>query len=355
MAKDYYNVLGVDKTASEDEIKKSYRKMAMKWHPDRNPDNPDAEVKFKEAAEAYDVLSTPEKKSNYDRFGTADGGGNPFGGGFGGGQGHGFNMNDIFSQFGDIFGGGFGGGRQQQQRQSKGSDLRIKVSLTIEEIISGTTKKLKYKRQEPCGGCNGKGGSDVRSCIPCNGSGQRTVVQNTPFGQIRNVSGCPDCNGSGTQIANKCNACHGQATIPKEQTVDVEIPKGVGNGMQMTMAGFGNHIINGVPGDLYIVFDEIREMYFRREGGNIIVDHEISVIDAIIGANVSVKTPHGDIMIAIEPGTEHGKIIRIHGKGVADIHEGMGSLVVNIKIRIPKSINLDQKAILEKLKSSGNF
>jgi len=354
MAKDYYSVLGVDKTASEDEIKKSYRKMAMKWHPDRNPDNPEAEVKFKEAAEAYDVLSDQGKKSNYDRFGSADGGGNPFGGNpFGGGRGHGFNMDDIFSQFGDIFGGGQR--HHQQQRQAKGSDLRIKVSLTIEEIINGVTKKLKYKRHEPCNPCSGKGGSDLRSCIPCNGSGQRTVVQNTPFGQIRNVSMCPDCNGSGTQMTNKCNVCHGQGTTVKEQAVDVEIPKGVGNGMQMSMAGFGNHTINGVPGDLYIVFDEIREPYFRREGGNIIVDSEISVIDAIIGANVSVKSPHGDIMVAIEPGTEHGKIIRINGKGIPDAHEGMGSLVINIKIRIPKSINLEQKAILEKLKNAGNF
>jgi molecular chaperone DnaJ len=166
---------------------------------------------------------------------------------------------------------------------------------------------------------------------------------------------CPDCNGSGTQMTNKCNVCHGQGTTVKEQAVDVEIPKGVGNGMQMSMAGFGNHTINGVPGDLYIVFDEIREPYFRREGGNIIVDSEISVIDAIIGANVSVKSPHGDIMVAIEPGTEHGKIIRINGKGIPDAHEGMGSLVINIKIRIPKSINLEQKAILEKLKNAGNF
>ena len=354
MAKDYYDILGVDRNATEDEIKKSYRKMAMKWHPDRKPDNTEAETKFKEAAEAYDVLSSPDKKSNYDRFGSADGG-NPFGGNpFSGGRGHGFNMDDIFSQFGDIFG-GFGGQKRKQQRQTKGSDLRVKVSLTIEEIITGTTKKLKYKRHESCSECSGKGGTDIRTCIPCDGLGQRTVVQNTPFGQIRNSSICPDCNGSGNQISNKCKICHGQGTTAKEQTIDVEIPKGVGNGMQMTMEGLGNHIINGIPGDLYILFDEIREMYFRREGGNIIVDQEISVIDAIIGANISVKTPHGDIMVVIEPGTEHGKIIRIHGKGVSDIQEGMGSLIVNIKIRIPKSINLDQKAVLEKLKSSGNF
>lgn len=349
---DLYNILEVDKSATQDEIKKAYRKLSKKYHPDLNKDD-NAETKFKEISSAYETLSDDEKRKNYDRFGSTDGASNPFGNPFGG-RGHGFNMDDIFSQFGDVFGGGFGGQRHQQ-RQTKGSDLRIKVSLTIEEIITGTTKKLKYKRHEPCSGCNGKGGSDIRTCIPCNGSGQRTVVQNTPFGQIRNSSMCPDCNGSGNQITNKCNVCDGHGTTTKEQTVDVEIPKGVGNGMQMTMTGFGNHTINGVPGDLYIIFDEIREMYFRREGGNIIVDKEISVIDAIIGANVSVKTPHGDIMVAIEPGTEHGKIIRIHGKGVSDIQEGMGSLVINIKIRIPKSINLDQKAILEKLKSSGNF
>lgn len=345
MEKDYYNILGVDRTASEDEIKKSYRKMAMKWHPDRNPDNPEAEIKFKEAAEAYDVLSDENKKNNYDRFGSAEGGrSNSFSGGFG--------FEDIFSHFGDIFG---SRANPNQRRRTKGSDLRVKVSLNIQEIISGTKKKLKYKRQEPCNSCDGKGGSDIRECNPCNGSGQRSVIQNTPFGQIRNTSICTDCNGTGHQVTKKCNICQGQATITKEQTVDVDIPKGVGNGMQMTMEGFGNHTINGSPGDLYIIFDEVREMYFRREGGNIIIDQEISVIDAIIGSNISVKTPHGDLVVTIEPGTEHGKIIRMNGKGVPDIHEGMGSLIIIVKIRIPKSINLDQKAILEKLKKTGNF
>ena len=346
MAQDLYNVLGVDKNASEDDIKKAYRKMAMKYHPDRNHD-PEAEANFKKAAEAYDVLSDNDKKSNYDRFGSVEGG-NPFA--FGG-QGFGFDYNDIFSQFGNMF----GGDQRQQQRQQRGSDLRIKVSLTIEEIITGTTKKLKYKRQETCEPCNGKGGSDVRQCIPCSGSGQRTVVQNTPFGQIRNSTSCPDCSGSGKQVANKCVVCHGLGTTSKEQTVDVEIPKGVGNGMQLNMARFGNMARDGVSGDLHILIDEIRNPLFRREGGNLIIDKEISILDAIMGSNIKLNTPHGDVVIAITPGTEHGSIIRIGGKGIPDIHQGMGNLVVIIKVNIPKHINLDEKAILEKLKNSPRF
>jgi molecular chaperone DnaJ len=349
MSKDYYNVLGVDKNASDDEIKKAYRKMAMKFHPDKNPDNPEAEAKFKEAAEAYDVLSTPDKKSNYDRFGSANGGGNPFGGG-------GFNMEDIFSNFGDIFGSAFNqrysGG---QKPQSRGSNLRIKVTLNIDEILKGTSKKLKYKRQDKCTTCSGKGGTDVRSCIPCSGTGQRTVVQNTPFGQVRQVTTCPDCSGSGQIVMNKCNDCRGDGTVVKEQTVDVEIPAGVSNGMQLSMTGFGNHIRNGQPGDLHIIVEEERDFSFKRENNNIIVEKTISVIDAIIGSNIKVKTPHGEISVAIEPGTEHGKVIRMSGKGIPDIQYGMGDLYIKISIKIPKKIELDEKLTLEKLKKSKNF
>jgi molecular chaperone DnaJ len=353
MSKDYYNVLGVDRNASEDEIKKAYRKKAMEFHPDKNPDNPEAEAKFKEAAEAYDTLSSPDKKSNYDRFGSS---GNPFGGGgnpFGGG---GFNMEDIFSNFGDIFGNSFnqryGGG---QKPQSRGSNLRIKVSLTIDEILKGVSKKLKYKRQDKCTTCDGKGGTDVRNCIPCNGSGQRTVVQNTPFGQIRQATSCPDCAGSGQQVHNKCNDCKGEGTVLKEQTVDVEIPAGVSNGIQLTMNGFGNYIRNGQAGDLNIVIDEIRDFTFKRENNNIIVEKTISVIDAIIGANIRVNTPHGEMPISIEPGTEHGKVIRMSGKGIPDIQYGLGDLYIKISIKIPKNIELDEQHTLEKLKSSKNF
>lgn len=350
MSKDYYKILGVDKGASEDDIKKAYRKMAMQYHPDKNPDNPEAEAKFKEAAEAYDVLSTPDKKSNYDRFGSANGGGNPFGGGFGG-----FNMDDIFSNFGDIFGNSFNQRYGGQRPQSKGSNLRIKVSLTIDEILKGTNKKIKYKRQDKCNTCSGKGGTDVRSCIPCNGTGQRTVVQNTPFGQIRQASTCPDCGGSGQQVHIKCKDCRGDGTIVKEQTIDVDIPAGVSTGMQLSMTGYGNFIRNGLAGDLHIVVEEIKDYSFQREGNNIIVEKTISVIDAIIGANLKVKTPHGEVPITIEPGTEHGKVVRISGRGIPDIQLGMGDLFIKISVKIPKKIELDEQHVLEKLKSSKNF
>ena len=356
MSKDYYNVLGINKGASDEEIKKAYRKKAMEFHPDKNPDNPSAEAKFKEAAEAYDVLGNAEKRSNYDQFGTADGnpfGGNPFGGGspFGG---HGFSMDDIFSQFGDIFGNRnpFGGG---QKRQKRGSDLRIKVVLTIEDILKGVKKKLKYKRQNSCSICKGKGGSDERVCLPCNGSGRRVVVQNTPFGQIRQETGCPDCQGAGKQIKNKCNACYGEGTIVKEEVVDVEIPSGLSHGMQLSMKGYGNHIRDGVAGDLLIIIEELKEIYFTREGNNIVCEKEISVIDAICGSNLFVKTPHGDLPLTIETGTTHGSVIRMSGKGIPDLNLGLGDLLVKIKIKIPKNISSEEKDILDKLKESNNF
>lgn len=348
MAKDYYNILGVDKGATDDQIKKAYRKLAMKWHPDKNSE-PEAESKFKEISEAYEVLSDPSKKSNYDNYGTADG--NPFGGfGNGGFGGHGFNMEDLFSQFGDIF----GGGRRSQKRR-KGGDLRLKVSLTLNEIIKGCTKKLKYKRQDTCQSCSGKGGTDVRDCLPCNGSGRRVVVQNTPFGQMRQETGCPDCNGSGKNVINKCGVCHGSGTTSKDEIVDVDIPKGVSSNMMFTMQGYGNHTRDGVPGDLQIVIDEIKEPGIIRDNNNLIIEREVSVIDAIIGKNISVKTPHGDIPVTIEPGTDHGKQFRVRGKGVPDMNYGLGDLIVVVKIKIPKSISLDEKYILEKLKDSKNF
>lgn len=354
MSKDYYKILGIEKDATPDEIKKAYRKMAMKYHPDKNDGDVESESKFKEAAEAYDTLSTPDKKSNYDRFGSSSG--NPFGGGggspFGGG---GFNMEDIFSNFGDIFGNSFNQRYGGQRPQSRGSNLRIKVSLTIDEILKGSNKKLKYKRQNKCQPCSGKGGTDSRNCIPCNGTGQRTVVQNTPFGQVRQVTTCPDCSGSGQVVKNKCNSCNGDGTTLKEETVDIQVPAGVSNGMQLSMNGYGNYARNGQAGDLQIIIEEIRDNSFQRENNNIIVDRKISVIDAINGANIKVSTPHGEIPITIEPGTEHGKVIRINGKGIPDINLGMGDLYVRISIKIPKSISMDEKYILEKLKNSKNF
>jgi molecular chaperone DnaJ len=356
MSKDYYNVLGINKGASDDEIKKAYRKKAMEFHPDKNPNNPQAETKFKEAAEAYDVLSNPEKKSNYDRFGTADA--NPFGGGGGnpfGGFGHGFSMDDIFSQFGDIFGQNKGGGGRWAQKKRKGGDLRLKVSLTIQEILKGVTKKLKYKRQDSCNSCNGKGGTDVRDCMPCSGTGRRIVVQNTPFGQIRQEHGCPDCGASGKKVANPCGVCRGEGTVSKEEIVHVDIPAGVSSGMMLSMQGYGNHIKDGIPGDLQILVEELREFYFKREGNNLLVEKEVSVIDAIIGSQVKVKTPHGDIPITIQPGTEPGQQLRVVGKGIPDVNLGLGDLIVKVSLKIPKNVTQEEKEVLEKLKESNNF
>ena len=349
MSKDYYNILGVDRNATDEQIKKAYRKMAMKYHPDKNNGDIDSENKFKEAAEAYDVLSDSNKKSNYDRFGSANG--NPFGGDSFGGSGFGFE--DIFSQFGDMFGGG--NRWNARQRQKRGSDLRIKVSLTIDEVINGVNKKLKYKRQDKCQPCNGKGGTDIRDCIPCNGTGERISVQNSMFGQIRTQGICSDCNGSGKRIQNPCGVCKGDGTTIKEEVVDVQIPVGVSAGMQLGMSGYGNHIRDGVPGDLKILIDEIREFYFKREGNSLIVEKQISAIDAIIGSNVKVKTPHGEIPIVIEPGTEHGKTIRVTGKGIPDINLGLGDLFIKISLKIPKNITQEEKEVLEKLKDSKNF
>ena len=351
---DYYKILGVNRTATPDEIKQAYRKLSKKYHPDVNKE-PGAEDKFKEAASAYEILSDKDKRSNYDRFGNGNQNqgnqnqGNPFGG-----QGHGFSPQDIFEQFGDIFGNSFNQ-RYQQKRQNKGSDLRMKVELSIDDILKGSTKKLKYKRQDKCDPCQGKGGSDVRDCMPCKGSGQRTVLQNTQFGQIRHQSVCPDCRGSGKIVTNKCNICKGDGTVVREQVVDAEIPAGVSNGMSLVMNGFGNHIRDGIAGDLQIIVEEIKESYFVRELNNIIVEKKISVIDAIIGSVVIVKTPHGDISIIIESGTEHGKVVRITGKGIPDVQHGLGDLYVKISIKIPKSISPEEKKILEGLKKSNSF
>ena len=336
--KDYYNILEVDKNASPDEIKKAYRKMSKKYHPDINKDS-DSESRFKEINEAYDVLSNQDKRSNYDRFGDPNGGG--FSGGFGG-----FDINDIF---GDFFGGG------KSQRQKKGRDLRVKVSLDINDIINGVKKKIRYNRQTLCKPCNGEGGTDPKTCTSCDGSGQRMTIQNSILGQIRSMSECVDCSGRGRVITNKCDSCKGNGTVLKEEIIDVEIPAGVSNGMQLTMSGYGNEINNGISGDLNILIDEVRDINFKREGGNIIIEKDISVIDAIIGSNINVKTPRGEMGINIEPGTETGKILRIKGKGIPDINYGLGDIVVVFKVRIPKNISIDEKSKLSELKNSVNF
>jgi molecular chaperone DnaJ len=346
--KDYYNILGVDKKASDDEIKKAYRKLAMKYHPDKNEGNKEAEEKFKEAAEAYDVLSTPDKKKNYDQFGS----GGPFSGGHQ--YGHGFGMDDIFSQFGDIFGGAFGN-RYNKKTQQRGSDLRIKVQLSLDEILKGAKKKLKFKRNDKCNTCSGKGGSDLKDCLQCSGSGRRVVIQQSAFGQIRQETICNNCSGSGKIVHNKCSSCHGEGTQTKEEVVEVEIPAGVGNGMQLTMSQYGNYVRNGIYGDLQIFIEEVPDPIWKREGNNLSGEITISVIDAILGKNMDILTPHGKLNIHIEEGVDSGKILKFAKKGVPDINYGMGDLYIIILVKIPKKINPEEKVILEKLRNSKNF
>jgi molecular chaperone DnaJ len=341
MSKNYYDILGVDKNASDKDIKKAYRKMALKYHPDKNTDK-DAEIKFKDAAEAYDVLSNPEKKSNYDKYGSVDG--------------RGFNMEDIYSNFGDIFGDfGFQGAFNKRYNRPKGSNLRVKVSLNINEILTGSTKKIKYKRQDKCSSCSGNGGSDVRKCIPCNGTGERQVRTSTPFGYMATMTPCPDCNGTGDQIFNKCNDCGGTGTKSVNETLDIEIPAGVSNGMQLNMKGKGGYVRNGDYGDLHILIEELYDNSYIREGNNIIVEKEINVIDSLLGNQIIVDTPNGKIKLNIESGTEHGKTYRVGGKGIPDINFGLGDMYIKIKIKIPKNLSDEEIEILNKLKELDNF
>lgn len=345
MAKDYYKILGVENKASSDEIKKAYRKLALKYHPDKNSD-PDAESKFKEFSEAYEVLSNDEKRSHYDRFGS-DGpsmGNNGFGG---------INMEDIFSSFGDIF----GNGGRREQRQKKGSDLRIKVSITLHDIIFGVNKKLKYNRNVQCSGCSGTGGEDLTNCHSCQGSGQKVFVQNTPFGSFKQVTACNSCGGEGKVIKNPCKSCHGKGVVAKEETVDVEIPKGAVNGNFMAMPQFGNWVRGGIAGDLQIIIDEVIDPIFKREELNLIYDDNISIIDAILGTEKKLSIPHGsEIKYIITPGTTHGKLLRISGKGIPDAHFGSyGDLYIRFNLKVPNNTSKEEKEILESLRNSSNF
>jgi len=345
MSKDYYKILGIEKNATQDEIKKSYRKMAMKYHPDKNNGDVESEEKFKECAEAFDVLSDPQKKQEYDTYGSVGGnGGNPFGG---------FGMDDIFSRFGDFF----GFGNNQRNRVRKGNDLKVRIQLSIDDIINGVNKKIKYIRQVICNTCNGTGGKDVSTCYTCNGSGQRRVVQNTPFGTVQQVVACNTCNGSGKIIRTPCNSCRGNGAVPNEETVDVQIPKGAISGMAISMEQQGNHIKNGIPGDLLIHIEELNNSPFKREGINLVFDQHISIIDAILGKELQLNTPHGDIKFTSAPGTSHGKILRIQGKGIPDINRKglMGDLFIKINIKIPKTVNDQERKILNDLKLSPNF
>jgi molecular chaperone DnaJ len=355
--RDFYEILGVSKNADADELKKAYRKLAIKYHPDKNPDDKAAEEKFKEAAEAYEVLSTPEKRQKYDQFGH-DG----LSGGFGGGSG-GPNMEDIFSQFSDIFGGAFGGGGQRGggRRVQKGSNLRIKVKLSLEEVGSGVEKKIKVNKFVSCKTCNSSGaknGSSQKKCHTCGGSGAVTRIQSTFLGQMQTTAVCPTCAGQGQIITDKCTSCHGEGIARDEEVISINIPAGVEDGMQMALQGKGNAAPrNGINGDLIVVFEVANHEMFERDGMNLIHDHHINFVDAALGADVEIPLLEGGkAKIKIEPGTQSGKILRLRGKGLASVdYHGKGDLLVNINVWTPQKLSKDERTVLEKLKNSENF
>ena len=338
----YYDILGIDKNASAEDIKKAYRKKALEYHPDRGGD----EVKFKEAAEAYETLSDDQKRREYDMFGTRQNRG---------GGGRGFNMDDIFSQFGDIFGNPFGGAFTNQ-RQRRGNDLRVQMQVTLEEILHGTTKKVRYKRQYVCNTCNGKGGTDVRTCNGCGGAGVRTMTQHTPFGSISQTVPCNVCAGQGQTVVNRCSPCGGAGTIGRDETVDINIPKGVSSGMNLNMTGYGNHVKDGVPGDLHILIDEVPHDRYQRDNNNLICEEWISISDAVLGTNLKVQTLHGESTIQIFGGCESGKVFTVPGKGIPLITrsgytESPGNLFVKVNVKIPKSLSKQQLDLFTELKS----
>jgi len=343
--KDYYEVLGVKKEATPEEIKKAYRKMALKHHPDKGGD----EAKFKEASEAYETLSDPQKKQQYDNYGSAGPGQQ-----FGGFNSSGFNPEDIFSHFGDLFG-GMGSSRSRRNSIPKGSDVRIRISLNLQDVLNGVNKKLKYKRHDKCKPCDGKGGTDIRDCIACAGTGQRIMTQQTPFGQIRQATQCHNCNGTGKNIMNRCKSCHGEGIFVSENTIDIDVPQGVHDGTILSMEGAGNYIRGGNPGNLLIVVDEIPDPVFRRDGNHLVTEKTINVLDAILGTDVELDAPTGRINYKIEPGTNHGKILRVGGKGVPDMNYGTGDLYIKLNVQIPNNLTKEERQIFEDLKESKSF
>ena len=365
MKRDYYEILGIAKTASGDEIKKSYRKVAMQYHPDRNPGDKSAEEKFKEAAEAYEVLSNSDKRAQYDRFGhaaTSNGRG-----GFNGGSG--MNMDDIFSQFGDVFGddifGSFfggrrGGGGSSRSHGIRGSNIRIKIKLTYEEIAKGVNKNVKVKKHVPCSTCHGSGAKDkgsVQTCGTCGGSGQVRRVSNTFLGQMQTVTTCPTCNGEGSTITSKCVACKGEGRVFGEEVVSIDIPAGVQEGMQLSVSGKGNAgERGGSPGDLIILIEEEAHPDLQRDGLNVAFDLHISFTDAVFGTQVEVPTIDGKAKIRIPVGTQSGKIFRLKGKGFPSVNSyEKGDQLIHVNVWTPQQVSAEEKAILEKLGDSPNF
>lgn len=361
MAKrDYYEVLGVNKDASDDEIKKAYKKMAIKYHPDRNPGDKKAEEMFKEAAEAYDVLRDANKRRQYDQFGHEGLGGAT---GFGGA---GMNVDDIFSMFGDIFGGrgfgGFGGfgGERYSRPMYRGKDQRLKIELDLIEIVNGTTKKFKLKNDVVCEHCHGSGSEDgqVSTCPTCNGSGYVVRTQQGIFGLMQSQSVCPECHGEGKVIKNKCHICHGEGIKQGETIVEVNFPAGLSEGMVLTLEGKGGAgRRNGVNGDLQIIIKERPHETLVRDGNDLVYNLLLSLPQAILGDTMEVPTVDGKAKITIEPGTQPGTILRLKGKGVPEVQgyrNNRGDEIINISIYIPETLSKDEKEFFQKMRKSDN-
>jgi molecular chaperone DnaJ len=362
--RDYYEVLGVPKDAQADDIKKAYRKKAMEFHPDRNKDNPDSERKFKEAAEAFDVLKDPDKRARYDRFGHQG----LHSGGYQEPDFQNINFDDIFSRFSDIFGGGdiFGGasgGSGRGKRRSAGipgEDMKMRITLTLDEIAFGVEKKLKVKKHLKCTTCKGTGAEsdeDFMTCSTCNGMGEVRQVSRTMFGQFVNVQACPTCMGEGRVIRNKCKKCGGEGRIRGEETVSVKIPSGVSSGNYITLRNQGNAGKRGGPaGDLIVLIEEEEHKYFERDGNNIIYDLRLSIPDAILGTEVEVPTLKGKAKLRIEPGTQPGKLLRMREKGIISLNgNGTGDQYVRVNVHVPGKLSSDEEKIVEELGKSQNF
>lgn len=365
--RDYYEILEVSQSSSTDEIKKAYRKVAMKYHPDRNPDDKSAEDKFKEAAEAYEILSNPDKKSRYDQYGHAGVGSSAAGGGYG--QGGSMNMDDIFSNFGDIFGddvfGSFfggqrGGGGRRQGRGTRGSNLRVKIKLSYAEIAAGAKKQIKIKKHIGCEPCNGSGAKDagsVQTCQTCGGSGQVRKVSNTFLGQMQTVAACPSCHGDGQTITAKCTSCKGEGRVYGEETVTIDMPAGVMEGMQLSMSGKGNAGERGGPnGDLLIMVEEEKHAELSRDGLNVQYMLSVSFTEAVFGTQTEVPTVDGSAKIKIPPGTQGGKVFRLKGKGFPEVNGyERGDQLVVVKVWTPTEVTDEEKQLLEQLVESPNF